>query len=129
MDAIKFNTENVTSPEEIARLTRLAVLTELSNKLTLIAKILDICGQSIDVSMMNFNPKLNEVVSEKAKEITMEIAKVIDKYASSRKIEDLLALTQSLIAGTSTTLEICSVTIKEFVKEKLLEMGAVEDER
>jgi len=129
MDAIKFNTENVTSPEEIARLTRLAVLTELSNKLTLIAKILDICGQSIDVSMMNFNPKLNEVVSEKAKEITMEIAKVIDKYASSRKIEDLLALTQSLIAGTSMTLEICSVTIKEFVKEKLLEMGAVEYER
>jgi len=129
MDAIKFNTENVTSPEEIARLTRLAVLTELSNKLTLIAKILDICGQSIDVSMMNFNPKLNEVVSEKAKEITMEIAKVIDKYASSRKIEDLLALTQSLMAGTATTLELCSVTIKEFVKEKLLEMGAVEYER
>ena len=129
MDAIRFNTENVTSPEEVARLTRLAVLNELSNKLVLIARIFDVCGQSVDISMMNFNPKLNEIVSEKVKEITMEIAKVIDKYASSRKIEDLLALTQSLIAGTSTTLEICSVTIKEFVKEKLLEMGAVEYER
>jgi len=128
MDAIRFNTENVTSPEEVARLTRLAVLNELSNKLVLIARIFDVCGQSVDVSVMNFNPKLNEIVSEKVKEITMEIAKVIDKYASSRKIEDLLALTQSLIAGTSTTLEICSVTIKEFVKEKLLEMGAVEYE-
>ena len=129
MGAIKFNTENVTSPEEIARLTRLAVLNELSNKLTLIARIFDVCGNSIDISMLNFNPRLNEIVSEKCKEIATEIAKVIDKYASSRKIEDLLALTQSLIAGTSTTLEICSVTIKEFVKEKLLEMGAVEDER
>ena len=129
MDAIRFNTENVTSPEEVARLTRLAVLNELSNKLVLISRIFDICGNSIDVSMLNFNPRLNKIVSEKVKEITMEIAKVIDKYASSRKIEDLLALTQSLIAGTSTTLEICSVTIKEFVKEKLLEMGAVEDER
>jgi len=129
MDAIRFNVENITNKEEIAILTRLAILNELSNKLTLIARIFDVCGNSIDISMMNFNPKLNEVVSEKAKEITREIAKVIDKYASSRKIEDLLALTQSLIAGTSTTLEICSVTIKEFVKEKLLEMGAVEDER
>jgi len=129
MDAIKFNTENVTSPEEIARLTRLAVLNELSNKLILISRILDDCGQSVDVSMLNFNPRLNEIVSEKVKEITMEIAKVIDKYASSRKIEDLLALTQSLIAGTSTTLEICSVVVKEFVKEKLLELGGVEYER
>jgi len=129
MDAIKFNTENVTSPEEVARLTRLAVLNELSNKLILISRIFDICGNSIDVSMLNFNPKLNEIVSEKVKEITMEIAKVIDKYASSRKIEDLLALVQALLAGTSTTLEICSVTIKEFVKEKLLELGGVEDER
>ena len=59
MGAIKFNTENVTSPEEIARLTRLAVLNELSNKLTLISRIFDICGQSIDISMSNFNPKLN----------------------------------------------------------------------
>ena len=129
MDAIRFNTENVTSPEEVARLTRLAVLNELSNKLVLISRIFDICGNSIDVSMLNFNPRLNKIVSEKVKEITMEIAKVIDKYASSRKIEDLLALTQALIAGTSTTLEICSVTIKEFVKEKLLELGGVEDER
>ena len=129
MDAIKFNTENITSPEEIARLTRLAVLNELSNKLILISRIFDICGNSIDVSMLNFNPRLNEIVSEKVKEITMEIAKIIDKYASSRKIEDLLALVQALLAGTATTLEICSVTIKEFVKEKLLEMGAVEDER
>ena len=129
MDAIKFNTENITSPEEIARLTRLAVLNELSNKLILISRILDDCGQSVDVSMLNFNPRLNEIVSEKVKEITMEIAKVIDKYASSRKIEDLLALTQSLIAGTSTTLEICSVVVKEFVKEKLLELGGVEYER
>ena len=129
MDAIKFNTENVTSPEEIARLTRLAVLNELSNKLILISRILDDCGQSVDVSVMNVNPKLNEIVFEKGKEITMEITKIIDKYASSREIEDLLALTQSLIAGTATALEICSVTIKEFVKEKLLEMGAVEYER
>ena len=129
MDAIRFNVENVTTPEEIARLTRLAVLTELSNKLVLISRIFDICGNSIDVSMLNFNPRLNEIVSEKVKEITMEIAKIIDKYASSGKIEDLLALTQSLIAGTSTTLEICSVVVKEFVKEKLLEMGAVEYER
>jgi len=129
MDAIKFNTENITSPEEIARLTRLAVLNELSNKLILISRIFDICGNSIDVSMLNFNPKLNEIVFEKGKEITMEITKIIDKYASSREIEDLLALTQSLIAGTATALEMCSVTIKEFVKEKLLEMGAVEDER
>jgi len=129
MDAIRFNVENITNKEEIAILTRLAILTELSNKLILISQIFDICGQSVDVSMMNFNRKLNEIVSEKAKEITREIAKVIDKYASSRKIEDLLALTQSLIAGTSTTLEICSVTIKEFVKEKLLELGGVEDER
>ena len=129
MDAIKFNTENVTTPEEIARLTRLAVLTELSNKLVLISRILDDCGQSVDVSMLNFNPRLNKIVSEKAKEITIEIAKIIDKYASSRKIEDLLALVQALLAGTSTTLEICSVTIKEFVKEKLFELGGVEDER
>jgi len=129
MDAIRFNVENITNKEEIAILTRLAILTELSNKLILISRIFDICGQSVDVSMLNFNPKLNEVVSEKAKEITREIAKVIDKYASSRKIEDLLALVQALLAGTSTTLEICSVVIKEFVKEKLLEMGAVEDER
>ena len=129
MDVIKFNTENITSPEEIARLTRLAILNELSNKLVLIARIFDVCGQSVDVSVMNFNPKLNEIVFEKGREITMEITKIIDKYASSRKIEDLLALTQSLIAGTSTTLEICSVVIKEYVKEKLLEMGAVEYER
>ena len=129
MDAIRFNVENITNKEEIAILTRLAILNELSNKLTLIARIFDVCGNSIDISMMNFNPKLNEVVSEKAKEITREIAKVIDKYASSRKIEDLLALVQALLAGTATTLEICSVTIREFVKEKLLEMGAVEDER
>ena len=129
MDAIKFNVENITNKEEIAILTRLAVLNELSNKLILISRIFDICGNSIDVSMLNFNPRLNEIVSEKVKEITMEIAKIIDKYASSRKIEDLLALVQALLAGTSTTLEICSVTIKEFVKEKLLEMGAVEDER
>jgi len=129
MDAIKFNTENITSPEEIARLTRLAVLNELSNKLILISRIFDICGNSIDVSMLNFNPKLNEIVFEKGKEITMEITKIIDKYASSREIEDLLALVQALLAGTATALEMCSVTIKEFVKEKLLEMGAVEDER
>ena len=129
MDAIKFNVENITNKEEIAILTRLAVLNELSNKLILISRIFDICGNSIDVSMLNFNPRLNEIVSKKCKEIATEIAKVIDKYASSRKIEDLLALTQSLIAGTATALEICSVTIKEFVKEKLLEMGAVEDER
>jgi len=129
MDAIRFNVENITNKEEIAILTRLAVLNELSNKLTLIAKILDDCGDSIDISMANFNPKLNKIVSEKAKEITIEIAKIIDKYASSRKIEDLLALVQALLAGTSTTLEICSVTIKEFVKEKLLELGGVEDER
>jgi len=129
MDAIKFNTENVTSPEEVARLTRLAVLNELSNKLILISRILDDCGQSVDVSMMNFNPKLNKIVSKKCKEIATEIAKIIDKYTSSRKIEDLLALVQALLAGTSTTLEICSVTIKEFVKEKLLELGGVEDER
>jgi len=129
MGAIKFNTENVTSPEEIARLTRLAVLNELSNKLTLIARIFDVCGNSIDISMLNFNPRLNEIVSEKCKEIATEIAKVIDKYASSRKIEDLLALTQALIAGTSTTLEICSIVVKEFVKEKLFELGGVEDER
>jgi len=129
MDAIRFNVENITTPEEIARLTRLAVLNELSNKLILISRIFDICGNSIDVSMLNFNPKLNEIVSEKVKEITMEIAKVIDKYASSRKIEDLLALVQALLAGTATTLEICSVTIKEFVKEKLFELGGVEYER
>ena len=129
MDAIRFNVENITNKEEIAILTRLAVLTELSNKLILISRILDDCGQSVDVSMLNFSPKLNEIVSEKCKEITMEIAKVIDKYASSRKIEDLLALTQALIAGTSTTLEICSVMIKEFVKEKLFELGGVEYER
>ena len=129
MDAIRFNVENITNKEEIAILTRLAVLNELSNKLVLISRILDDCGQSVDVSMLNFNPRLNKIVSEKVKEITMEIAKVIDKYASSRKIEDLLALVQALLAGTATTLEICSVTIREFVKEKLLEMGAVEDER
>jgi len=129
MDAIRFNVENITNKEEIAILTRLAILNELSNKLILISRILDDCGQSVDVSMLNFNPRLNEIVSEKVKEITMEIAKVIDKYASSRKIEDLLALTQSLIAGTSTTLEICSVMIKEFVKEKLFELGGVEYER
>jgi len=129
MDAIRFNVENITNKEEIAILTRLAVLNELSNKLILISRILDDCGQSVDVSMLNFNPRLNEIVSEKVKEITMEIAKVIDKYASSRKIEDLLALTQALIAGTSTTLEICSVMIKEFVKEKLFELGGVEYER
>jgi len=129
MDAIRFNVENITNKEEIAILTRLAVLNELSNKLILISRILDDCGQSVDVSMLNFNPRLNKIVSEKVKEITMEIAKVIDKYASSRKIEDLLALVQALLAGTATTLEICSVTIREFVKEKLLEMGAVEDER
>jgi len=129
MDAIRFNVENITNKEEIAILTRLAVLNELSNKLILISRIFDICGNSIDVSMLNFNPKLNEIVSKRAKEITREIAKVIDKYASSRKIEDLLALVQALLAGTATTLEICSVTIKEFVKEKLLELGGVEDER
>jgi len=44
MDAIRFNVENITNKEEIAILTRLAVLTELSNKLTLIAKILDDCN-------------------------------------------------------------------------------------
>jgi len=129
MDAIKFNVENITNKEEIAILTRLAILNELSNKLVLISRILGDCGQSVDVSMLNFNPRLNKIVSEKVKEITMEIAKIIDKYASSRKIEDLLALVQALLAGTSTTLEICSVTIKEFVKEKLLELGGVEDER
>jgi len=66
MDAIRFNVENITNKEEIAILTRLAVLNELSNKLILISRIFDICGNSIDV---------------------------------------------------------------RFVKEKLLEMGAVEDER
>ena len=129
MGAMRFNVENITNKEEIAILTRLAVLNELSNKLILISRILDDCGQSVDVSMLNFNPRLNEIVSEKVKEITMEIAKVIDKYASSGKIEDLLALVQALLAGTSTTLEICSVTIKEFVKEKLFELGGVEDEQ
>jgi len=41
----------------------------------------------------------------------------------------LLALTQSLIAGTSIVSEKCSTVIREFVKEKLFELGGVEDER
>ena len=129
MDAIRFNVENVTSPEEVARLTRLAVLNELSNKLTLIAKILDNCGESIDISIINFNPKLNEIVSVKSILIADELSDFVKKYKSTKSIEDLLALTQALLAATATTLEICSVTIKEFVKEKLLELGGVEDER
>jgi len=129
MDAIRFNVENVTTPEEIARLTRLAVLNELSNKLTLIARIFDICGQSIDISMANFNPKLNEIVSVKSMPIAGELSDFIEKYKNTKHIEDLLALTQALLAATSTTLEICSTAIRKYVKEKLLEMGAVEDER
>ena len=129
MDAIRFNVENITNKEEIAILTRLAVLNELSNKLVLISRILDDCGQSVDISMMNFNPKLNEIVSVKSMPIAGELSDFIEKYKNTKLIEDLLALVQALLAGTSTTLEICSVTIKEFVKEKLLELGGVEDER
>ena len=129
MDAIKFNTENVTSPEEVARLTRLAVLNELSNKLTLIAKILDDCGDSIDISMANFNPKLNEIVSVKSILIADELSDFVKKYKSTKSIEDLLALVQALLAGTATTLELCSTAIQKYVKEKLLELGGVEDER
>jgi len=129
MDAIRFNVENITNKEEIAILTRLAVLNELSNKLILISRILDDCGQSVDVSMLNFNPRLKMVVSEKCEKITSEIAEVIYKYINSGKIEDLLALTQSLIAGTSIVSEKCSTVIREFVKEKLFELGGVEDER
>jgi len=129
MDAIRFNVENITNKEEIAILTRLAVLNELSNKLTLIAKILDDCGNSIDVSMLNFNPKLNEIVSVKSILIADELSDFVKKYKSTKSIEDLLALTQALLAATSTTLEICSTAIQKYVKEKLLEMGAVEDER
>jgi len=129
MDAIRFNVENVTSPEEIARLTRLAVLNELSNKLTLIAKILDDCGNSIDISMANFNPKLNEIVSVKSILIADELSDFVKKYKSTKSIEDLLALTQALLAATATTLELCSTAIQKYVKEKLFELGGVEDER
>jgi len=129
MDAIRFNVENITNKEEIAILTRLAVLTELSNKLTLIAKILDNCGESIDISMANFNPKLNEIVSVKSILIADELSDFVKKYKSTKSIEDLLALVQALLAGTATTLELCSTAIQKYVKEKLLELGGVEDER
>ena len=129
MDAIRFNVENITNKEEIAILTRLAVLNELSNKLTLIAKILDNCGESIDISMANFNPKLNEIVSVKSILIADELSDFVKKYKSTKSIEDLLALVQALLAGTATTLELCSTAIQKYVKEKLLELGGVEDER
>ena len=129
MDAIRFNVENITNKEEIAILTRLAVLTELSNKLTLIAKILDDCGDSIDISMANFNRKLNEIVSVKSILIADELSDFVKKYKSTKSIEDLLALTQALLAATATTLELCSTAIQKYVKEKLLELGGVEDER
>ena len=129
MDAIRFNVENITNKEEIAILTRLAVLNELSNKLILISRILDDCGNSIDISMMNFNPKLNEVVSVKSILIADELSDFVKKYKSTKSIEDLLALVQALLAGTATTLELCSTAIQKYVKEKLLELGGVEDER
>ena len=129
MDAIRFNVENITNKEEIAILTRLAVLTELSNKLVLISRILDDCGNSIDISMINFNPKLNEIVSVKSILIADELSDFVKKYKSTKSIEDLLALTQALLAATSTTLEICSTAIRKYVKEKLFELGGVEDER